>query len=83
MLHDYGHSGTTNDFLVHISDERAVTYNDVSPNENHHACAGLRLLFEDRHNFLAHLSQVDYALRRLQPNLQLLERLSFRCHSSC
>jgi len=43
-IHDYKHRGVSNDFLVVTGDELALTYNDVSPQENEHVSAALRLL---------------------------------------
>ncbi|KAI8464814.1 MAG: 3'5'-cyclic nucleotide phosphodiesterase [Monoraphidium minutum] len=45
--------GVSNDFLVATSDELALTYNDVSPQENMHASAALKLLLQERYDFLA------------------------------
>ena len=36
MIHDYDHSGTTNNFHVQSGSQLAVLYNDRSVQENHH-----------------------------------------------
>lgn len=35
-IHDYGHLGVNNDFLIQSGDDLALRYNDRSPMENHH-----------------------------------------------
>eukprot|EP00931_Biecheleriopsis_adriatica_P048864 TRINITY_DN28235_c0_g1_i1.p1 TRINITY_DN28235_c0_g1~~TRINITY_DN28235_c0_g1_i1.p1 ORF type:complete len:991 (-),score=251.07 TRINITY_DN28235_c0_g1_i1:53-3025(-) len=37
LCHDLGHQGKTNQFLVEVRDQLALTYNDRSPLENMHA----------------------------------------------
>ncbi|GLI60999.1 hypothetical protein VaNZ11_003257 [Volvox africanus] len=44
IIHDYGHPGLTNDFLIATSDPLAVRYNDRSPLENHHCAAAFSVL---------------------------------------
>ncbi|GIL68716.1 hypothetical protein Vafri_21956, partial [Volvox africanus] len=46
IIHDYGHPGLTNDFLVASSHPLALRYNDRSPLESHHAAAAFSLLAE-------------------------------------
>jgi hypothetical protein len=53
LCHDLGHSGVTNRFLVATNDARAVRYNGVSPQENHHATAALALLSDADCDFFA------------------------------
>ncbi|GLI59232.1 hypothetical protein VaNZ11_001076 [Volvox africanus] len=66
IVHDYGHPGMTNDFLVAISDPLAVRYNDRSPLENHHCAASFGLLQRPELDFLAPLSQSERSNFRKQ-----------------
>ena len=50
-IHDYEHGGVNNDFLIQTRDKLAVTYNDISPLENHHLAAAARLISEPRYRF--------------------------------
>ncbi|GIL94723.1 hypothetical protein Vretimale_939 [Volvox reticuliferus] len=59
IVHDYGHPGMTNDFLVAVSDPLAVRYNDRSPLENHHCAASFGLLLRPELDFLAPLSKAE------------------------
>ncbi|KAK9866452.1 hypothetical protein WJX84_006164 [Apatococcus fuscideae] len=44
ICHDYDHSGFNNDHLIKTKSPLAITYNDVSPNENHHVAGAYTLL---------------------------------------
>ena len=56
IVHDYGHPGLTNDFLIATSDPLAVRYNDRSPLENHHSAASFSALRRPGLDVLAPLS---------------------------
>nr|XP_016932064.1 calcium/calmodulin-dependent 3',5'-cyclic nucleotide phosphodiesterase 1 isoform X8 [Drosophila suzukii] len=60
LLHDYEHTGTTNNFHVMSGSETALLYNDRAVLENHHASASFRLLREDEFNILSHLSREEF-----------------------
>jgi hypothetical protein len=58
-MHDYGHKGVTNDYLVNSTDFLALRYNDRSPHENFHASGALCLLIHcPGCNFMKHLPKV-------------------------
>ncbi|GFR52553.1 hypothetical protein Agub_g15141 [Astrephomene gubernaculifera] len=44
IIHDYGHPGLTNDFLIATSHPLALRYNDRSPLESHHCAAAFSLM---------------------------------------
>jgi hypothetical protein len=59
VMHDFGHKGVTNDFLVNSKDLLALRYNDRSPHENFHASGAFCLQHNNPgFNFLAHLPKV-------------------------
>lgn len=43
-IHDIGHLGVNNDFLVATGHEHAITYNDQSPMENMHCCLAFQIV---------------------------------------
>lgn len=49
--------GLNNDFLVRVSDDLALTYNDASPMENHHVAAAFRLARRPSYNFMRRMSR--------------------------
>ncbi|DBA85163.1 hypothetical protein WJX79_004941 [Trebouxia sp. C0005] len=62
-IHDYGHTGVNNDFLIKSRHELAITYNDQSPLENFHLAASTRLIQDPRNcfvpvEFMAHPTNV-------------------------
>lgn len=66
IVHDYEHKGLNNDFLVRVGDDLALTYNDISPMENHHVAAVFKLVRIQEYNFLKKMPKEKLArLRRL------------------
>ncbi|XP_060033599.1 dual specificity calcium/calmodulin-dependent 3',5'-cyclic nucleotide phosphodiesterase 1A isoform X2 [Erinaceus europaeus] len=59
-IHDYEHTGTTNNFHIQTRSDVAILYNDRSVLENHHVSAAYRLLQEEEMNVLANLSKDDW-----------------------
>ncbi|XP_049750017.1 dual specificity calcium/calmodulin-dependent 3',5'-cyclic nucleotide phosphodiesterase 1C isoform X1 [Elephas maximus indicus] len=60
-IHDYEHTGTTNNFHIQTRSDSAILYNDRSVLENHHLSAVYRLLQEDEEmNILINLSKDDW-----------------------
>ena len=53
VVHDFQHGGVNNDFLVKTFHPLAMTYNDISPLENHHLASALVLLHQPQHLFLS------------------------------
>ncbi|KAG2485174.1 hypothetical protein HYH03_016064 [Edaphochlamys debaryana] len=66
IVHDYGHPGLTNDFLINTADPLAVRYNDRSPLENHHAAASFSAMRRPELDFTASLSKSEKAAFRKQ-----------------
>eukprot|EP00197_Chlamydomonas_leiostraca_P012061 CAMPEP_0202862862 /NCGR_PEP_ID=MMETSP1391-20130828/3738_1 /ASSEMBLY_ACC=CAM_ASM_000867 /TAXON_ID=1034604 /ORGANISM="Chlamydomonas leiostraca, Strain SAG 11-49" /LENGTH=1034 /DNA_ID=CAMNT_0049542445 /DNA_START=106 /DNA_END=3210 /DNA_ORIENTATION=+ len=65
-VHDVGHKGLNNDFLVRSGDSLALLYNDASPMENHHLATTFQLLAQEPYNFLARAApKVKETVRRL------------------
>ncbi|KAG2436288.1 hypothetical protein HXX76_006599 [Chlamydomonas incerta] len=66
IIHDHGHPGLTNDFLVATCDVLAVRYNDRSPLENHHAASAFALLLRPEYDITSQLSTQEKAAFRKQ-----------------
>ncbi|XP_034025001.1 calcium/calmodulin-dependent 3',5'-cyclic nucleotide phosphodiesterase 1C-like [Thalassophryne amazonica] len=78
-IHDYEHTGTTNNFHVQTRSETALLYNDRSVLENHHVSAVYRLLQVDEMNILYNLSKDDWReLRTMVVEMVLATDMS--CH---
>mmetsp|Transcript_34412 Transcript_34412/g.76444 ORF Transcript_34412/g.76444 Transcript_34412/m.76444 type:complete len:639 (+) Transcript_34412:160-2076(+) len=66
ITHDSEHKGLNNDYLVRVSDDLAITYNDMSPMENHHVATSFKLLRHPDFNFVKRMPREKYLrLRRL------------------
>ncbi|KAG8559428.1 hypothetical protein GDO81_017336 [Engystomops pustulosus] len=59
-IHDYEHTGTTNNFHIQTRSDAAILYNDRSVLENHHVSAAYRVMQEDDMNILVNLSKDDW-----------------------
>lgn len=78
LIHDYEHTGTTNNFHVMSGSETALLYNDRAVLENHHISAAFRLLKDDDCNILSNLSREEYReLRSLIIDMVLSTDMSF------
>ncbi|CAG9462730.1 unnamed protein product [Pedinophyceae sp. YPF-701] len=65
LAHDVGHRGMSNQYLVGVRDELAITYNDQSVQENMHAATLFKLLEEHPDaNVLGNLDPAKYARAR-------------------
>ncbi|XP_076123587.1 dual specificity calcium/calmodulin-dependent 3',5'-cyclic nucleotide phosphodiesterase 1B-like isoform X2 [Alosa pseudoharengus] len=78
-IHDYEHTGTTNNFHIHTRSELAMIYNDRSVQESHHLSATFRLLQDDQMNIFTNLSREEWIeLRTLVIEMVLATDMS--CH---
>ncbi|NXR85248.1 PDE1A phosphodiesterase, partial [Hypocryptadius cinnamomeus] len=59
-IHDYEHTGTTNNFHIQMGSDSAILYNDRSVLENHHVSAAYSLLHDEEINILSNLSKDDW-----------------------
>jgi hypothetical protein len=78
IIHDYEHTGTTNNFHVMSGSDTALLYNDRAVLENHHISAAFRVLKDDECNILQNLSRDEYReLRTLIIDMVLATDMSF------
>ncbi|KAJ8276921.1 hypothetical protein GJAV_G00069390 [Gymnothorax javanicus] len=79
-VHDYEHTGTTNNFHIQTRSDSAILYNDRAVQENHHVSAAYRLLQDDEEmNILYNLSKDDWReFRALVVEMVLATDMS--CH---
>eukprot|EP00798_Chlamydomonas_sp_ICE-L_P016384 gene16384-22586_t len=64
VIHDCGHPGVNNAFLVTTNSDSAYCYNDMSVNENMHLSVAFKVLAEPGNDFLCNLSQADFRFVR-------------------
>ncbi|CAJ1078888.1 calcium/calmodulin-dependent 3'%2C5'-cyclic nucleotide phosphodiesterase 1A [Xyrichtys novacula] len=78
-IHDFEHTGTTNNFHIHTRSEVAILYNDRSVLENHHVSAAYRLMAEEDMNILINLNKDDWReLRALV--IEMVMSTDMSCH---
>nr|XP_057938905.1 dual specificity calcium/calmodulin-dependent 3',5'-cyclic nucleotide phosphodiesterase 1A [Doryrhamphus excisus] len=78
-IHDFEHTGTTNNFHIHTRSEVAIFYNDRSVLENHHVSAAYRLMAEEDTNILINLNKDDWReLRALV--IEMVMSTDMSCH---
>jgi len=72
LVHDVGHPGLNNAFLVATMSTEALLYNDQSVLENFHTASFYKILQKSSSNILQNLSEKDYKyFRKLSINLIL------------
>ncbi|KAL4655716.1 calcium/calmodulin-dependent 3',5'-cyclic nucleotide phosphodiesterase 1B [Arapaima gigas] len=77
-IHDYEHTGTTNNFHVHTRSEFAMIYNDRSVQESHHISAAFRLLQDDEMNIFINLTREEWMeIRALVIEMVLATDMSY------
>ncbi|XP_032406442.1 calcium/calmodulin-dependent 3',5'-cyclic nucleotide phosphodiesterase 1B isoform X1 [Xiphophorus hellerii] len=59
-IHDFEHTGTTNNFHIHTRSEFALIYNDRSVQESHHLSAAFHLLQDDQMNIFINLTREEW-----------------------
>ena len=59
-VHDFEHTGTTNNFHTQTRSNLAILYNDRSVLENHHVAAFFRTMIDNECNILQNLSKQEY-----------------------
>ncbi|XP_054168087.1 dual specificity calcium/calmodulin-dependent 3',5'-cyclic nucleotide phosphodiesterase 1-like [Oppia nitens] len=60
IIHDYQHTGTTNNFHVMSGSEITMIYNDRSVLENFHISAAFKVIRENDSNIVVNLSKEEY-----------------------
>ena len=60
IIHDYDHSGTTNNFHVQSNSSLAFLYNDRSVLENHHVAAFFRTMQDNDCFILGNMSMTEF-----------------------
>jgi hypothetical protein len=64
-IHDLGHPGYTNNFLINTKNDLAIKYNDQSVLENYHVSEGFNIMLKKKNcNILESLPNDDYKICR-------------------
>lgn len=77
IIHDIGHPGFTNAFMVNTSSEIAFQYNDISVLENYHIAEAFRIMRLPECNIFEHLEPSEFrTIRRLMIEMVLATDMS-------
>ena len=77
LIHDVGHPGVTNSFLVSTKHAKAIRYNDTSVLENHHCAVGFKLLMDPQNDIFETLSEAQsWNVRQIIINMILATDIS-------
>lgn len=60
IIHDYDHTGTTNNFHIQSNSRMAILYNDRSVLENHHVAAFFSTMVDNECNILNNMSKPEF-----------------------
>uniref|UniRef100_A0A915E7J1 Phosphodiesterase n=1 Tax=Ditylenchus dipsaci TaxID=166011 RepID=A0A915E7J1_9BILA len=60
LIHDYEHTGHTNNFHIQSGSQFAMLYNDRSVLENHHVSSCFRMMKEDEKNMFERLTRDEF-----------------------
>ena len=60
IVHDLGHPGMTNAYLVNTLDDCAITYNDRSVLENFHIAQAFKIIRKPTTNIFANMSPEEF-----------------------
>lgn len=78
VIHDYEHTGTTNNFHIQSKSDFALCYNDRAILENYHISAAFKLMLNDSCNIINDLSRDQYKeFRQLVIEIVLATDMSF------
>ena len=65
IIHDYGHPGLNNNYLIKTKDSLAIKYNDISVLENYHVSESFNIILKKpENNIFERLSEDDYKICR-------------------
>eukprot|EP01016_Furgasonia_blochmanni_P010865 TRINITY_DN1470_c0_g1_i3.p1 TRINITY_DN1470_c0_g1~~TRINITY_DN1470_c0_g1_i3.p1 ORF type:complete len:318 (+),score=95.51 TRINITY_DN1470_c0_g1_i3:61-954(+) len=64
MLHDVGHPGLNNAYLIAVKSKQAMIYNDISVLENFHSATFFGILNRPECNILKNMNEKDYKMFR-------------------
>ncbi|KAH3749376.1 hypothetical protein DPMN_183873, partial [Dreissena polymorpha] len=78
LIHDFEHTGTTNNFHIQTSSDVALLYNDRAVLENHHISSGFRVMRDEESNIINNLSKEEYReFRNLVIDMVLATDMSY------
>ena len=60
IIHDFDHSGTTNNFHIQSNSSLAIMYNDRSVLENHHVAAFFRTMLDNECYIFGNMTKAEF-----------------------